>query len=279
MPRTGRIAGCRPGIALALAAPVATGCPRPWRPAPEDVPGREAVPDAVFQEGQEAYLARNYARAASRLGAYAGAHEGTADGVRAKYWQAMSLLGLGQARRARLLLEEVQATPLADRALRALALRGVARTHVAERNYAAAELAYRRLRSVYPRESSEEEILAALAACRQHAGDAAGATRYRRQLAERYPDSAYLAGTAQAGGVGEAPGASAGRHVVQAGVFQSRVFASRLAERIRRAGFESIVAARAGAYIVQAGSFSDSQGAERRAAALRAAGFNAIVKP
>jgi len=277
MPRTGRIAGCRLGIALALAALVATGCPRPWRPAPEDVPGREAVPDAVFQEGQEAYLARNYARAASRLGAYAGAHEGTADGVRAKYWQAMSLLGLGQARRARLLLEEVQAAPLADQALRALALRGVARTHVAERNYAAAELAYRRLRSVYPRESSEEEILAALAACRQHAGDAAGATRYRRQLAERYPDSAYLTGAAQAG-VAERPDA-AGRYVVQAGLFQSRVFAARLAERIRRAGFESLVAARAGAYIVQAGSFSDPDGAERRAAALRAAGFNAIVKP
>lgn len=236
---------------------------------------RTPVDEAAFEEGQEAYLAGDYARAASRLGAYAGAHEGSAEGVEARYWQAMSLIGLGQTRRARLLLEEVQADASAGRELRALALRGVAQSRFAERDYRAAETAWRRLRSLYPNASSEEEVLAALAACRLRAGDPAGAERYRRQLAARHPESVYLDRPSEPG----VANATGGRYSVQAGVFRSRVFADRLAGRLRRAGFEAIVTTRAGAYVVQAGAFAERANAERRAEALQRRGFSAVVKP
>jgi TolA-binding protein len=262
---------------LVATALLAAGCPPrgPERPAS---PAAARRSERLFERGQEAYLREDYATAAAHMGAYANDRPQTGRGLQARYWQAMSLLELGHARRARFLLTEVRAAPRAPRDLQALALRGIAQSHAAEEEYAAAEAAYLRLRRLYADVSAADEILAALAELRRKQGDAAGAARYRAQLARSAPESPY-AGGAGATADGRSGAAQTPGFMVQAGVFRSRAYADRQVRRLQDGGFEAIVVRHADGYAVQAGRFSTRERAARHAAALKRAGFPAIVKP
>lgn len=264
--------------ALVALCTALAGCPRRPTDTAAAGPGR-AVPESHLAAGQEAYLNHDYARAVETLGAYSEAHSHTARGQEARYWYAMSLLELGHARRARLLLLEVRNHPLAPRPLQALALRGTAQTYVAEGDYAAAETAFLRLRSLYPAASSEEETLGALIECASKANNRNGMDRYRRQLHQINPQSPYLAGV-------ENGAPSAQGHpdyvIVQAGVFTSRVLARQLVTRLKHKGIDAIVVTRpeiGTGYAVQAGAFSTRAAAHKQADRLKRLGFDAILKP
>jgi tetratricopeptide (TPR) repeat protein len=241
--------------------------------------------EASFAKGQEAYLADDFPRAAGLMEAYAQAYPSTVKGIEARYWHGMSLLAMGRSIQARDELLLVKGAAASTRALKALASRAVARSYLVEGELDRAEQAYTRLRTDFSREYDEAETLHALATIADRQGNRALASRYRRELGKKYPQSPYyrnprVSSSGQAGGAGTAPGR---QFTVQVGLFSTRERASQHLKRLNRAGVEAIILRRTVngkvVYLVQAGSFSTRSGAEKRAARLKSKGFEALVKP
>lgn len=67
-------------------------------------------------------------------------------------------------------------------------------------------------------------------------------------------------------------------YVVQAGAFEKKSGAVKMAEQLKAAGFEALVKEADGYYLVQAGVFSVRENALRLAESLKNAGFEAFVK-
>ncbi|GEM_PF-2103070 len=268
-------------LALALCmAVLGAGCRWPFgrepvaTPTGVPQPARAAQP-GDFQRGQEAYADGDYAAAARLMGAYASAYPQSEQGDMARYWQAQSLLALGQPLRARDLFDNLAGDPQTSRAVQALAVRGTARSYAVEGDWARAEETYQRLLRRYADAVDTTEVLTALEECARRQNDEAAAREYAQRRAG-------TAGAAPAAPPLAEPVAPEGRHIVQAGRFSERVRAEALVDRLRRSGFEAFVDEQdhpSAPYAVQAGSFVSRARAEARARALRQHGFQAIVKP
>jgi tetratricopeptide (TPR) repeat protein len=260
-------------FAMLVSSILLSGCVPPWD-RPVDAATVTAADESAYQAGEEAYLAGRFRAAANHMGRYARAAGETPRGLRARYWQGMSLVADGRVGEGRERLEDVRQSEAADAGLRAMALRGLARAAMKEKDYATAEDLLRRLNAFHPDHSSEAEVLALLAECLEEQGDHEGAARYRKRLRILHPDSPYAQGGATASG--SVPGS---KHIVQAGLYSSRIYAERLVRKLRANGVEAIVNRTGRGYVVQAGSFSSRQRAERHAGRLRSMGFDALVKP
>lgn len=68
------------------------------------------------------------------------------------------------------------------------------------------------------------------------------------------------------------------QHIVQAGVFANKSYASNLMKKIKQRGLPAILKQTGGKHIVQCGVFSEKKNAEALVKQLKAKGFDAIVK-
>ncbi len=247
------------GLAAAGLAGLLVGCGRPD-------PGAAA---ALFDRASAAYVEGRW-RAAAELFREAARQSGDR-GAEAQCWEGLSRLELGQAAKARALLERAHQEARAD-AVRARALEGLARLALRQHRYAEAETRYERLRRQYPQRMDEAQILAALIRCRTRQGKDASALV--RTLRARHADSPYTTALE----TGTTTGA---RYVVQAGAFADRGKAVRLQERIERTGQDCFVHKRIRdgrtLHVVQVGAFSSHQAAEQQCRRLAAAGFAAVI--
>ncbi|MHC4872499.1 MAG: SPOR domain-containing protein [Planctomycetota bacterium] len=268
--------------ALVLLSLLSAGCPKvpnPFGGKKKDGgnPLEGAATVQTFHQGQQAYMDGEYNTASRKMGVYAESYPNTVRGIEARYWQGMSLLELGQARRARSMLEKVENNSNSPKSLKALSLRGIARSYEAEQNYLKAENYYNNLLMKYREDCDSAEVLSSLAGCAKARGDHAGMTRYVTELKRKHPKSPYLAKLKPAKAAQPRTGSS-GIFRVQAGVFSSRDRALSLLEKLHIKRIDAVVIHKGGRFIVQAGSFSTRQRAEQQAAKIKRLGFNAIVK-
>ncbi|MFH0911939.1 MAG: tetratricopeptide repeat protein [Planctomycetota bacterium] len=274
--------------AMAALLCLGSGCFRRTPPVNTQIPPpRPPVTEEVFAAGQEAYAGGDYSTAARRMGDYAAANQSTPRGLEARYWQAMSLLAMGQPIRARELFKGLYEEIEAGLTLRAMALRGEGRTYLAQNDYVRAEKTYQELLDRYPNESDTQETLKILAECARRRGDSGAAATYERKMAGTRAQELRL--VPEGGGAGgetyapdRSPAEGGARYVVQAGLFKDRAMALALVRRLQASGFEAILVERPGEaipYAVQAGSFLSRSRAVAHATALQQHGFQAFVKP
>ncbi len=187
----------------------------------------------------------------------------------------MSLLELGNTSRCRDNLLMVESNDMSPKSIKALSLRGIAKSYEADKNYARAENFYNNLLVKYPNDCDQAEIMSSLIDCAKARGNIKLASHYQNELKRMDSKSPYL--TKKKPTKGNVPKLS-GLHRVQVGVFSNRKRALALLEKLYRKKIKSVVIHKDGKYILQAGSFSSIQRANAQATKIKRLGFDAIVK-
>lgn len=262
---------------------ITSGCEIPSFGKSKKNPLEGAATVTTFHEGQQAYMDGEYATSSRKMGVYAESYPNTVRGIEARYWQGMSLLELGNSRQARSMLEKVENNKNAPVSLKALSMRGIAKSYEAEKNHVKAESYYNNLLIHYPKDCDGAEILSALSECAKARGDIESSQRYISELRKKYPNSPYLAKKTVSAKSPVSSGLTLGKgksglYRVQIGVFSERNRALRMLEKLHMRKIESVVIHKGNLFVVQAGSFSTRDRAEKQVQKIKRLGFNAIIK-
>ncbi len=230
----------------------------------------------LFRQGQELFLAGNYASAAVAFDRFIATGPSPPKASEATYYKGLAHLALKQFPQAKACFQTVgEESPRAH--LRAYAHKALGDTYFAQEDYAKAEMLYRNIVKKNSPDTPNDEVLYKLGVALQRQNEWEYAKLYFRDLYTNYPSSRWRERALKRYEAEER------LFSVQLGAFSTRQAADQLSRNLAAHGFPPYtreVKQGAGTlFVVRVGKYKTYPDASSLAKRLQSAGFATLVMP